>query len=1197
MSNVNQTTGPVLDLSPAIETLLRADFKPLSKIQTDLPDQLMSYVLTGEPATVIDDLPALKGGGIAMELAVAYHERRGKIFRLIKLRDPRFFFRLALVYSRLAHTDFPGEFIYARLGDRDFLDCFLYQLVQGSPCLAPTVREKPKLEAELMAQICGLAGHQPDYVARLAFLANPDSPQTNISEMCQALVGFADYCAHHPAPIREALTAGNQAQPIFALKILNQHKVNVSNVLPEIIGLALKGGKKVRELAVTVLQSAKSETEAWLNTHFAGQKTAEQLQSLKLLVDLLGPEAHPILLKWKEQAKDDKISAQIGEYLGVCQPVAEAQLPTFPPLPPVATDVPLPAELEKILVEILPYANKEVKRPKPEALSEALAKGTVGTLEKTSLWPGEWEKFNAVLKKFVTHPQVQLIHVIRLMVMTDYISCRYRDTEELFYPEGPGAVLLDLYRQSHSPAFDLRQLAAVIKAVGVAPNRVGGTIIHAEGGWNRYDIFRYEPEAVWPYFAENLDLLQDVFSPKKVLSGYGVEQDQACRRRNALQVLQIFPNPPQALIPVLWETALGTSKTERPLAQPCLESLPGSFERIVSALEDKNLATRQAAVEWLAKLNRPEAIEPLKTLLRKEKSEAGRGLLLTALEKLGASVDEFLNRDGLMAEATDGLKKGVPDVLSWFPFAQLPAVHWADTGERVDSKIVTWWLVQANKQGTPEPGPILRRYAGLIPPTERQALGQFILDAWIAQDTVPAYTPEALEKEVERYGKYLLTSRWTQAQVDSYLPEYRRELAKQFKGSALKERGILAVAAACVGQSAAPVVKRFLNTFHGNRLAQCKALVQLLAWVDDTASVQLLLSVSGRFRVKTIREEAALQVQALADRKGWTVDELADRTVPTAGFEDGPELTLDFGSQQFTLRIDQSLQLVLTDAGGKILKALPDPKKDDSEELAKEAKKIYSDAKKQLKTILESQQARLYEAMCTQRSWRADEWNAFLNQHPVLGRCCQRLVWALYDGEALVTTFRPLEDGTLTDCQDESVVPDPAHHVRLAHRVTIGDELARQWQQHLADYEIQPLFPQFDKPPVLLSSEQTTSKTWTSCDGYVIKASKLRTKAEKSGYARGAADFERTYTEYFRRFRALECEVVIEFDGITSEISGVTFEDHDVTLAGLSFRRRREHERTGTRMDLKDVPSVLLCEAVADYQAIGAMGKKSVPPA
>ncbi|HND22142.1 MAG TPA: HEAT repeat domain-containing protein, partial [Acidobacteriota bacterium] len=603
----------------------------------------------------------------------------------------------------------------------------------------------------------------------------------------------------------------------------------------------------------------------------------------------------------------------------VFQPVPGVQLPTLVPLLPVETNVPLSPELEQLLIEILPYTSKEVKHPKPEAISEALAKGTVGILEKTSLWPGEWEKFSAVLKKFVTHPQAQLIHIIRLLVMTDNISARYRDTEELFYPESLGAVLLDLYRQSHSPAFDLRQLAAVVKAVGVNSDRVGGTIIHADGGWNRYDIFRYEPEAVWPYFAENLHLLEDVFNPKKILSGYGVEHDQACRRRNALQVLQIFPMPPQSLLPVLWETALGTSKLERPLAQQCLESQPRTLEKLLAALEDKNLATRQAAAEWLGRLNHPEAIEPLKSLLRKEKSEAGRGVLLTALEKLGASVDEFLNRDGLMAEANDGLKKGIPDALSWFPFDQLPALHWSDTGELIDPKIVTWWLVQANKQGTPEPGPILRRYAGLIELAERHSLGQLILEAWIAQDTVPAYTPDQIEQELQKFTQQLSQSSWVAGRIDQYVDERRRDLERQFKGNALKERGILAMAAACVGPDATPVVKRFLNTYHGNRLAQCKVLVQMLAWVEDTASVQLLLSVSGRFRVKTIREEAALQVQALADRKGWTVDELADRTVPTAGFEDGPELTLDFGSQQFTLRIDQNLQLILTDATGKIL--------------------------------------------------------------------------------------------------------------------------------------------------------------------------------------------------------------------------------------------------------------------------------------
>jgi hypothetical protein len=36
-------------------------------------------------------------------------------------------------------------------------------------------------------------------------------------------------------------------------------------------------------------------------------------------------------------------------------------------------------------------------------------------------------------------------------------------------------------------------------------------------------------------------------------------------------------------------------------------------------------------------------------------------------------------------------------------------------------------------------------------------------------------------------------------------------------------------------------------------------------------------------------------VRELAERKGWTIDELADRTIPSAGFGDDGELELSYG--------------------------------------------------------------------------------------------------------------------------------------------------------------------------------------------------------------------------------------------------------------------------------------------------------------
>ena len=70
----------------------------------------------------------------------------------------------------------------------------------------------------------------------------------------------------------------------------------------------------------------------------------------------------------------------------------------------------------------------------------------------------------------------------------------------------------------------------------------------------------------------------------------------------------------------------------------------------------------------------------------------------------------------------------------------------------------------------------------------------------------------------------------------------------------------------------------------------------MLAWVDDPTATQLLLSIGCRFRTKSFQNEATRQVEALAEREGWTVDELADRTIPTAGFDAAGRLELSYGA-------------------------------------------------------------------------------------------------------------------------------------------------------------------------------------------------------------------------------------------------------------------------------------------------------------
>jgi len=115
---------------------------------------------------------------------------------------------------------------------------------------------------------------------------------------------------------------------------------------------------------------------------------------------------------------------------------------------------------------------------------------------------------------------------------------------------------------------------------------------------------------------------------------------------------------------------------------------------------------------------------------------------MKALEVLGVNIEELLDLGGLDKEAEKGLKKGIPSDLDWFPFEQLPKVRWADSGKLVPPEVVKWFLVQGCRLGSAEANPTLQRYCSLFQKHDREKLGRFVLEAWIAKDTKPKYNTE-----------------------------------------------------------------------------------------------------------------------------------------------------------------------------------------------------------------------------------------------------------------------------------------------------------------------------------------------------------------------------------------------------------------------------------------------------------------------
>lgn len=723
---------------------------------------------------------------------------------------------------------------------------------------------------------------------------------------------------------------------------------------------------------------------------------------------------------------------------------------------------------------------------------------------------------------------------------------------------------------------DLRAIAEAVERAGLSRDAIDVAMFGRQSSyWGTSS-----PEVAWPWFAEHVGVLQEwlVASPSDAV--------------DALAILDAFPALPPELLPSLATLAASSSRTTRPLAQALLAKHGLAFELAVQSLADGKGEVRAAAASWLASVGDAKGVPALRARLKKERSEVARAAMLAALESLGDDIAPDLAPKVLLAEAQAGLKKKTSAGLAWLNLNLLPAVVWAD-GTPVDPQIVRWWVVLADKMRVSDGSGLIDRYVSLLDAESAATLGRFALATWVAQDTRhPTEDESRAHAAVEGPRRWQTYQNWlrharankqTNTQyieeaaaipVEKHIADAYAEHQGTYVGSAAANRGLLALTTRMPGIELANAVQSYIRN-HGGRRAQVDALMYPLYANGQPAAIQLLLGVSRRFKQKSVQETAAKLVQALAEQRGWTADELADRTIPSAGFGDDRLLRLSFGKREFLGRVTPEGGIELSTTEGKPIKALPAPRADEDAATVKEAKAALTTARKELKSVLAMQTARLFEAMCAARTWAASDWNEYLASHPLVGQLVTRLVWLENPGPAQ-QAFRPSEDGVLLDLDDEPVDLAPDARVGLAHRVTVGEEASASWRAHLADYGVTPLFDQFGH------AAPTVPATATELDdlkGHMTDTFTFRGVATKRGYTRGAAEDGGCFYEYTKQFGSAGLVAVLGFTG-----SYLPEENVACATTTLSFRRGRRAVALG------EVPEILLAECYGDYQAMAALG-------
>ena len=660
-------------------------------------------------------------------------------------------------------------------------------------------------------------------------------------------------------------------------------------------------------------------------------------------------------------------------------------------------------------------------------------------------------------------------------------------------------------------------------------------------------------DAVWPFFALHAASIERLMlAPPR--------NDWSHDQSRVFAAIATLPWPPASLVDALFRLALGSAKADRAHAQRALAAQPGKEARIAEALADGKAEVRQFAADWLRRLRHAPALAALEAAVAREKNDVAKGAILDALQALGQPVEKYIDRAAIARDAAKALAKGLPKEIEWFPWAALPPVHWADNGQALSGDVLRWLVAQAVKQKTPEPNAVLRKLCSLMAPRDREALGQFVLEAWLKED-VKAISPELMLDP-------------------SHLPY------APHTGSAIASKGVLAIAAACAGERAAGTAQRYLKQWYGMRAAQGKALIAMLAWIEHPSATQLMLAIGSRFRTKGFQEEATKQAEALAERKGWTLAELADRTIPSAGFDENGTLELSYGERRFTARLLPDFKTELYNPEGKKIAALPEPRQDDDAGAARDSKKALAAARKELKSIAELQTDRLYEALCTQRDWPAADWQAYLLAHPVVRHLVQRLVWTQTNADgSVVQSFRPLDDGTLSSREDDEVTLPADARVRLAHDSNLPADEALAWRQHLVDYAVTPLFAQFGKGGYVLPPGKARDTALKDFEGHLLEAFALRGRATKLGYTRGAAEDGGWFYTYDKRFPTLGLQATIRFTG-----NPLPETNRTVALEALSFQKTGANTGHAAAVALSQVPAVLLSECHDDMRLIAAEG-------
>jgi hypothetical protein len=297
-----------------------------------------------------------------------------------------------------------------------------------------------------------------------------------------------------------------------------------------------------------------------------------------------------------------------------------------------------------------------------------------------------------------------------------------------------------------------------------------------------------------------------------------------------------------------------------------------------------------------------------------------------------------------------------------------------------------------------------------------------------------------------------------------------------------------------------PLIRQW-PTFNG--LGRATIGLDILAAIGSDTALSLLQALSGKkVKSRPLQLRAAQRIQDLANRRGMTSEQLADRLVPDLEFDAAGTCILDFGSRQFRVSLDARLKPEVRTLTGEHLRDLPKPGAHDDEKQAAAAVAKWKAVKKSVTAVVPVQIGRLERAMCESRRWSVPDFVTYIVNHPIVGQLARRVIWTSHDGAAPVVTFRVAEDRTFADAADASFALPANAEIGLLHPLEADAATLAAWTQCMVDYEIIQPFEQLGRAVRRASPEELRSTVISRVDKQTVDTGRVLT-LERRGWRRG----------------------------------------------------------------------------------------------